>query len=168
MDKAARSESPVRTPGFVSLASVLVALQGLTGMTYTVVFYASVASPDRMRGMRGFEHLGTGALAALVLSVVLLIVADALSRLRGWAYVAALGFEGLLFATLVAYLMDQSSRLSSVPVGMLPVIGVALGVISLLAHPGSRQAFAVAARQDRVPEPQRHRRPRVPGGRLFI
>jgi peptidoglycan/LPS O-acetylase OafA/YrhL len=165
MDKAARSESPVRTPGFVSLASVLVALQGLTGMIYTVVFYAS---PDRMRGMRGFEHLGTGALAALVLSVVLLIVADALSRLRGWAYVAALGFEGLLFATLVAYMVDQSSRLSSVPVGMLPVIGVALGVISLLANPSSRRAFAVAARQERVPEPQRHRHPRVPGGRLFI
>ncbi len=167
MEKAAGGESPVGTPGFVSLASVLVALQGLSGLIYTVVFYASVASPDRMRGVRGFEHLGAGALAALVLSVSLLIVGDGLYRLRGWAYLPALSFQGLLLATLVGYALDQW-RPNTVPAQILPVVAVALGVISLLAHPRSRRAFAVAAHQDRAPEPARLRRPRVPGGRLFI
>jgi hypothetical protein len=168
MDKAASPESPVRTPGFVGLASVLVALQGLSGLIFSIVVYASVASPDRIRGARGFEHLGTGALAALVLSVVLLILADGMSRVRGWAYIAALGFEGLLFATLIAYLIDNESRLNTVPAEILPVIGVSLAVISLLAHPRSRRAFVLAARQEPAPEPQRYRPPRVPGGRLYL
>lgn len=168
MDKAASSETSVGTPGYVGLASFLVALQGLSGLIYTIVLYASVTSPDRIRGARGFEHLGTGALAALVLSVVLLFVADAIARLRGWAYIAGLGFEGLLFATLVAYMIDHSAHLNTVPVEVLPVTGVSLAVISLLAHPRSRTAFAAASRAEMAPEPSRYRQPRVPGGRIYL
>jgi peptidoglycan/LPS O-acetylase OafA/YrhL len=168
MNKPVAEGISVKRPGQVSLASVLVGLQGLLGLIGAVAIYTANASPSRLRGSRGFENLGTGAVLAILASLIVLMVADRLARLRGWAYVAVLGFEGLLFAICLAVLIDQTHWTRTSP-ELLPVIGLAGMVMSLLANPSSRHAFRLAAKRSRpvrTPEPARYGPSKPPGGRV--
>jgi hypothetical protein len=119
----------LRSP--VALAAALVAIEGLALVVLGVVYGAAGVLGDP------FDRTATlleAGLAVLVGGLVLLI-ARGLADVRGWARSPAVVVQ--LLALPVGYGLVQGS----VWVAAVPVLGLALGVLFLLATAEARLAF---------------------------